>query len=174
MSVIIYYVFFAAESESDISFAPSRLDFAACEVTIFGKQQKMKKLFSRNNGQLTYFLSFLMYFSARNTIKSLVFAKNIYFFIFSYFLFWKKKILLKSENLKSRHDGVFLMLFSDSLSKNTQKNIQVIVIDHLRSKFFFRFSIEMQKSIVPVQPNLDVMRQNGCQIQIQRPKKHRK
>ena len=31
----------------------------------------------------------------------------------------------------------------------------------------------MQKSIVPVQPNLDVMRQNGCHIQIQRPKKHR-
>ena len=38
MSVIIYYVFLAAESESDISFAPSRLDFAASEVTIFGKQ----------------------------------------------------------------------------------------------------------------------------------------
>ena len=28
----------------------------------------------------------------------------------------------------------------------------------------------MQKSIDPVQPNLDVMKQNGCQIQIQRPK----
>ena len=28
----------AAESESDINFAPSRLDFAVCEVTIFGKQ----------------------------------------------------------------------------------------------------------------------------------------
>ena len=38
MSVIIFYVFLATESESDISFAPSRLDFAACEVTIFGKQ----------------------------------------------------------------------------------------------------------------------------------------
>ena len=38
MSIIIFYVFFAAESESDVSFAPSRLDFAACEVTIFGKQ----------------------------------------------------------------------------------------------------------------------------------------
>ena len=38
MSVIISCVFLAAESESDIGFAPSRLDFAACEVTIFGKQ----------------------------------------------------------------------------------------------------------------------------------------
>ena len=28
----------------------------------------------------------------------------------------------------------------------------------------------MKKSMVPVEPNLDVMRQNGCQIQIQRPK----
>ena len=139
MSVTIFYVFLAAESESDISFAPSRLDFAACEIIIFGKQQRMKKLFSRNNGQLTYFLSFLMYFSARNTIKLLVFAKNIYFFIFSYFLFWKKNFLPKSQNSKSRHDGVFLMLFSDSLSKNTQRNIQVIVIDHLRSNFFFAF-----------------------------------
>ena len=32
------FVLLAAGSESDISFAPSRLDFAACEVTIFGKQ----------------------------------------------------------------------------------------------------------------------------------------
>ena len=38
MSVIIFYVFLAAESESDITFAQSRLDFAACEKTIFGKQ----------------------------------------------------------------------------------------------------------------------------------------
>ena len=38
MSVIIFYVLLATESESDISFAPSRLDFAAWEVTIFGKQ----------------------------------------------------------------------------------------------------------------------------------------
>ena len=38
MSVVIFYVLLATESESDISFSPSRLDFAACEVTIFGKQ----------------------------------------------------------------------------------------------------------------------------------------
>ena len=38
MSVIIFYVFLATESENEISFAQSRLDFAACEVTIFGKQ----------------------------------------------------------------------------------------------------------------------------------------
>ena len=38
MSVIISYVLLATESEFDISFASSRLDFAACEVTIFGKQ----------------------------------------------------------------------------------------------------------------------------------------
>ena len=50
MSVIIFYVLLATESESDISFAPSRQDFAEWEVTIFGKQLKMKKLFSRNNG----------------------------------------------------------------------------------------------------------------------------
>ena len=38
MSVIIFYVFLATESKSDIRFAPSRLDFVAWEVTIFGKQ----------------------------------------------------------------------------------------------------------------------------------------
>ena len=38
MSMIIFYVFLAAESDSDIRFPPSRLDFAAHEVTIFRKQ----------------------------------------------------------------------------------------------------------------------------------------
>ena len=38
MSMIIFYVFLAAESDSDIHFAPSGLDFAAHEVTIFRKQ----------------------------------------------------------------------------------------------------------------------------------------
>ena len=37
MSVIISYVLLATLSESDISFAPWRLDFTAYEVTIFGK-----------------------------------------------------------------------------------------------------------------------------------------
>ena len=38
MSMIDCYVFLAAESHSDIRFPPSRLDFAAHEVTIFRKQ----------------------------------------------------------------------------------------------------------------------------------------
>ena len=38
MSMIIFYVFLAAESESDISFAPSHLEIAAYEVIIFGIQ----------------------------------------------------------------------------------------------------------------------------------------
>ena len=38
MSLIMFYILLATESESDISFAPSLLDFAACEVPIFGKQ----------------------------------------------------------------------------------------------------------------------------------------
>ena len=38
MSMILFYVFLAAESDSDIRFPPSRLDFAAHEVTIFRKQ----------------------------------------------------------------------------------------------------------------------------------------
>ena len=49
MSMIIFYVFLAAESDSDIRFPPSRLDFAAHEVTIFRKP--IKKFFSRDSGQ---------------------------------------------------------------------------------------------------------------------------
>ena len=51
MSMIIYYGFLAAETDSDIRFPPSRLDFATNEVTIFRKQSKIKKLFSRNSDQ---------------------------------------------------------------------------------------------------------------------------
>ena len=38
MSMIVFYVFLAGESDSDIRFSASRLDFAVHEVTIFGKQ----------------------------------------------------------------------------------------------------------------------------------------
>ena len=38
MSMIIFYVFLATEPEPDISFSPTRLDFAAGEVPIFRKQ----------------------------------------------------------------------------------------------------------------------------------------
>ena len=51
MSMILFYVYIRAESESDIRFSPTRLDFDAHEVTIFKKQQKIKKLFSRNSDQ---------------------------------------------------------------------------------------------------------------------------
>ena len=50
MSMIIFYVFWAAESDSDIRFPPSRLDFAAHEVNIFRKKLKIKNLFFRNSG----------------------------------------------------------------------------------------------------------------------------
>ena len=46
-----FLCFLAANSDSDIRFPPPRLDFAAHEVTIFRKQWKIKKLFSRNSGQ---------------------------------------------------------------------------------------------------------------------------
>ena len=41
--MIIFYVFLAAESDSDIRFPPSRPVFAADEVIIFRKQKKIKK-----------------------------------------------------------------------------------------------------------------------------------
>ena len=49
MTMIFAYIFVAGESESDIRLSPTRPDFAAHGVTIFRKQQKIKKLFSRNS-----------------------------------------------------------------------------------------------------------------------------
>ena len=40
MYMIIFYVFFAAESEFDIRFSPSRLDFAVQEVLIHIKNDQ--------------------------------------------------------------------------------------------------------------------------------------
>ena len=54
-----------------------------------------------------FFLSFLMYFRARNTIKSFVFAKNVYFFSFWYFLFWTKKFCSKVKTQRVGIIGYF-------------------------------------------------------------------
>ena len=63
----------------------------------------------------------------------------------------------------------------------THKHGQLITFDNIKHSdsplllnFFFQFSIEIQKFILPVQQNLDAMEKKGCQIRIQRPKKHRK
>ena len=45
MSMIIFYVFLAAESEFNIRFSPSRLDFSVQEVEIFHFYRKLKKYF---------------------------------------------------------------------------------------------------------------------------------
>ena len=41
-----FYVFLAAESEFDIHFSPTHLDFAVQELEIFTFLKKMKKMFS--------------------------------------------------------------------------------------------------------------------------------
>ena len=45
MSMIIFYVFLAAESESDIRFASPRLDLAVLELWIFAFLLKSEKIF---------------------------------------------------------------------------------------------------------------------------------
>ena len=45
MSMIIFYVFLAAESESDIRFASSRLDLAVTDLWIFAILLKSEKKF---------------------------------------------------------------------------------------------------------------------------------
>ena len=44
--MIIFYVFFAAESESDIRFASSRLDLAVPDLWIFAFLLKSENIFS--------------------------------------------------------------------------------------------------------------------------------
>ena len=47
MSLIKFYILLATESESDISFDPSRLDFTACEATIFRPIENEKNIFQK-------------------------------------------------------------------------------------------------------------------------------
>ena len=42
MSMILFYVYIRAESESDIRFSPTRLDFAAHEFTLLKKKENQK------------------------------------------------------------------------------------------------------------------------------------
>ena len=48
MSMIVSYVFLAAESESGISFSPTRLNFAAHGVSIFRNYRKSKNLYKNS------------------------------------------------------------------------------------------------------------------------------
>ena len=50
-----------------------------------------------------------------------------------------------------------LISLSNSLSKNTLQNIKNIVMVRFCTKIFVEFSLEMQKFLPPVQPNLDVL-----------------
>ena len=79
-----------------------------------------------------------------------------------------------SEISKYGHDRLILMFFFGFLVQKYIKKHIKHSDSPLLLKFFFQFSIEMQKCLLPVQQNLDVMEKNGCQIRIQRPKKHRK
>ena len=70
---------------------------------------------------------------------------------------------------KDRNGTFILVMFSDSLSKNTLKKHPNVVTVHICS-IPFNYS---WKSLLPVQPNLHVYEKNGCQNRIQRPKKKR-
>ena len=45
MSMIIFYVFLAAESKPGINFSPTRLDLSVQEVEIFAYFRKLKNIF---------------------------------------------------------------------------------------------------------------------------------
>ena len=60
MSMIIFYVFLAAESECDIRFSSSRLGFAEQEVEIFAFLQKIEKKNLSKSGLSLCLIYFLM------------------------------------------------------------------------------------------------------------------
>ena len=69
MSMIIFYVFLAAESESDIRFASSRLDLAVPDLWIFAYLLKSEKYISSVSDLQLYPRCFSMYFWTRNPKK---------------------------------------------------------------------------------------------------------
>ena len=69
MSMIIFYVFLAAESEFDIRFSSSRLDFAVEEVETFAFLWKMEKKILSKSGLSLCLICSLMYFWTRNPRK---------------------------------------------------------------------------------------------------------
>ena len=60
MSMIIFYVFLAAESEFDIRFSSSRLAFPEQEVEIFAFLQKIEKKNLSKSGLSLCLIYFLM------------------------------------------------------------------------------------------------------------------
>ena len=83
-NMIIIYVFLAAESESDIRFVSSRLDFAEPGLWIFAFLLKSeKKILSASDLQLQLGY-FSMYFWTRNLKKALEIPHHAYFLRFHF------------------------------------------------------------------------------------------
>ena len=62
MSMFIFYVFLAAESEFDIRFSSSRLAFPEQEVEIFAFLQKIEKKDFEQKWAITIFWMFFTFF----------------------------------------------------------------------------------------------------------------
>ena len=97
MNMIIFYVLLVAESEFDIRFSPSRLDFAVQEVESFHFYGKLKKYFEQE-WTITMFDMFLMYFWAKNPKKTSELTYYTYFFIC-----WRFSFLSKNFNDQNRN-----------------------------------------------------------------------
>ena len=81
MSMIIFYVVLAAESECDIIFSPSLLIFAVQEVEIFAFFRKLKKKIFEQKWTITMFDMFFNVFLDKESKK-----KNIRINLSSLFL----------------------------------------------------------------------------------------
>ena len=84
MSMIIFYVFLAAESEYDIRFASSRLDLAVPELWIFAFLLKSEKKISSASDLQLQLGCFSMYFWTRNPKKALEIPNHAYFLRFHF------------------------------------------------------------------------------------------
>ena len=87
-TIIIFYLLLAAQSEFDIRFPPSGLDYAVQEVEIFAFLQKIEKRIFEQEWTITMFDMFLN-----------VFLDMLEVFIFKQTFSWSRRKLTKIKNL---------------------------------------------------------------------------
>ena len=84
---------------------------------------------------------------------------------------WKFFLKQKTfEIVKNRHDRLILMFFWIPCPKNIKKHLKHSNCCNTLAQLFFKFCIKMQRFLLHVQQNPDVVEKNRCQILIQRSK----
>ena len=108
--MIIFYVSFTLQSETDISFSPTRLDLAVQEVQNFAFLLKIEKQSLSKSEMSLYFGCFSMYLWTRNSKETSEWAYYVFFDVLEVFnstqkFLWSKQKLakIKKPNILSEN-----------------------------------------------------------------------